>query len=942
MRKSQVSVFVLIALIIFILMGFLIFLDTSDNKETLPDIKKPNNDLIPLKENIDYCMQKQLRRALIIAGLKGGFIYEKGEYLIPSSIPEGIYDTDFISNMNLNWNNLLTKSLVHSQTEVYSPLLNDNLVLDDGRVIYNHSIVEDFEDFMFVEFAKCVDLETYEEEGFDLEYDKFYGKVTGYTPANNLFRVETLEGDVGDEVFIDLVGKKLDGHIIEIYDDYAIVQADQSGFTVDFELTDIYVINRNNTVNIDVIFEEDSVSSRLEFPITLNNNDNSIFFDDSYVTVNVRFSTLLKLSEYLLNEKYNNKAIDLTNETQFSNLVSNFDYMTNTDLTDIRLYRTVLNESDEEKKYVYSFIDEESKIMGYPYIFSFGYENHAPKIDLAALGNPILTDVNAIFMISTDFPVSYNLKPLTSDKQFIDNYLSYYVENFYSAPDATFSISSDGILNFEGYQEKKYSFDVSVTDGEAIRTHTFVFLTGLLDNENNGAANGCLEFYHNDIPNLYPVNEEFRRIYSYTSGDNHNLYAYYLYMEPTVASTMGFSSPGTLKFKDSCVYALLFDVKYEIKNKNTGAIINSGMGTEIAIPNAPYPLEITFTYIDRYSGNPSGTEPFVITLYPSSCLGPEDIPSTQQAIYGGTLSCCNTDVVRSTINANSPQPLVGSSVLKSSGIAMDAEAYFCLDMETMSSSAFGGFAFDTTSRVLWDDVQSDITSLFEGRIVSQCNGLSPVGTITSISGGSDYVSTASSVSSGSYAMPGGLTYPISLRKVTDASECEFCEIGPNSSDFKVLDDNGMVFYLGIKSLNTGSVGVIPTGSQYSSSYVLCEDPSIWFGSEDGSSWTTSAIGPSSSPSMMYKSRGFCYQGSNTCSGRVGSPGYEARNDHTPICTDYLFNGNSITSVGNTGWTCGSVPDACSTSCSCGTNCTTTCYYSATLYCSGGSCSNSQC
>ena len=83
--KTQISIFILVAIMIIFLFIFLINNNSSNNSKKIEENKNTvledsNSKLLNLKDSVDYCFEKQLRKAVIIAGTRGGFIYDNGEY----------------------------------------------------------------------------------------------------------------------------------------------------------------------------------------------------------------------------------------------------------------------------------------------------------------------------------------------------------------------------------------------------------------------------------------------------------------------------------------------------------------------------------------------------------------------------------------------------------------------------------------------------------------------------------------------------------------------------------------------------------------------------------------------------------------------------------------------------------------------------------------------
>lgn len=914
--KGQISVFIVMSIIILILFIFMIFYSFTKDKEPLnQDYKNHEAEIQVIKEKIDFCLQRELRRALIISGVRGGFIYDGGEYYSPSSIPSNTYNSEFISNMDLNWNYLQFNTLVHSQSDVFSPLIDSHLSINESGVIteiYSHSIKEDFEKFILDEFIKCDGLKNLEDLGYSLSYDVYSNNVEFYNPSSKTFIVKNFDAKIGDKVRISTPNLNLEGIVLSNFDDSVVVKGlFTENLNLDYDLSSVWISNENSNISVEVIFEDDKVSANLNFPVVFSSNENEFLFDNSFVTVPVRFSKLIDLSKHLLRSKYLDKEIDYFNESELKRILQKHTYVKNGGLGNTRFEITVVNETDDYKQYVYSFIDYDNKILGNPYVFSFGYVNKAPEIDPNRLANLDITEEGVLFIVSKNQRIELDLKTLTSDEQVIDNDFSYYLADSYDGFDATYSLTENGLLTFLGKQEKKFSFDIGVTDREATRIMPFVFLVGFPDNSDNSATIGCLRFRNFGVDNFFPINSKFKdKIFSYKDdNDYNNAYSYQLYVNPN-NPVSSFAQKSVVEFSLTCLLSPeVYEGEIKIINKETGQtirseILNNETG-EILIDSLPYTQELSVLVKDKRTNIPV-TQPYNLTIYPATCLGPEDLPANKQAILGGTMSCCDTNAVVNSVDSNSPRNFVTNDNLYSDNRKiLDAPTYFCHDVGTLylDNNVRDSQLNIHRNDVIWN-YNSKITSLFEANVVGVCNGLSAVGDVQSVAiAGSDTSLNSIGLSSSSGYVERNLQ--LNLKTVQSANSCEFCYIN-TYSDFNVVLDNGLVLRSGFKAVNeeadSKGVRVIPNSYETNDIYVKCSEEI--YRSNNGNIWDKLLIGDSEVKEEIHQSFGFCSQGSSLCSGRVNSPGSDVRYDNNPVCKNWYFDGESLDFKDNTGWVCG--------------------------------------
>lgn len=914
-------------------MIFLFSRDTQQKQDTIEisktQITSENNDkLITLKGKIDYCLDKQLKRAVIIAGLKGGFIYDKGEYYFPGTIPTNTYSKKFISNLDLNWNNLQSQTLVHSQAQVYTP------GIETTTSLYEHSIKEDIEKFISIEFLKCLEFENINDI-YIINQSDYLGVLNpsiDYT--NNLVKITDIDSKKNEQIEIVGVNQILIGIVQNTNKKEATVKFDNlqilSTLSAD-QIQNLSAINLNQSLNINVEINQEDVTAEINFPVKIDNKEFQTLFEKSKVQVKVRLKSLIDISKILLNYKYfTEKSIDYMNETSLSKVINQSTYFKTTSYKDIELRKTIIMDQDEHKKYIYSIIDKDSRILGNPYVFNFGYENIAPIVHFDSI-NPnfdIDTQNNIInFVTSKNYLIKYSLRDFTDEAQFWDHHTFKFREESYNGFDAKFSLDQYGNFSFIPYKEKLYSYDIYVTDEETTRKHTINFLTGFPDNKNNTAAIKCYRFTHSTDPNKFPVSQDLSGIQQYQTSDNvDHLFALSLYLDP--AKNYPSEVGNILEFSKSCVFIPeLYSSTAKLYNANTDQLINTQeltyqTGNNFATINLPtqnFPIKVSIEVKDK-TDNRLMTEPFNITIYPSNCLGPYESETSTG------LSCCNSALVKNAIlsgltgNDNTLKTLYNSAQkTPSSGIIYQKEIYLCFDP---SADEILNSEYDYENNVIWQDIKPDITSLFKSTLTLECQGKYPVAELNiksiTTSGGSNYGTIERLKISGITQIDTTFqNIPINIQNINNAQKCEFCEIEYTTSLGIIMNYNNKLYKLstGLVEQNpTAQVSTLPADA--SNTFVLCEDQ--WYGQES-STWLaiSGLFQKDGSAKSGYVSKSYCAPSTTECKPKTYTPTSKAITDSSSQCTDKYFDTNTqqVKSQPNTGWTCGSYISSY-TSCDC--------------------------
>ncbi len=849
-RKSQISIFIVIALIIIFSVSFLFFADFEDrkiqNKEGVEKAISQKQDLklFPVKDRVDFCLSHSLKRALILSGIRGGFIYDEGENYTKGTVES--YDTQFLELFNFSINNFYERSLIHSDYIVYSPFV----ALDSESIKYGtHRVDKDIEKFMMENFMECVDLSEYEEKGYDVLFLDSVGKVIDKSDlASGKIIVSGFDADVGDYVGFS-ENESVVGEITKVTD---------SGFEVEFK-EDVssglgkllgasnlpQVINLNKSISSKVYFQDkEKVTAQLNFPIRIMKEDFVTSYPGGYVDVPIRFSELLRISRFLLNKKVANRSLDLTDAGDLGEVSSSIKFAD----SGFKLKRVELvNEEnvDSYKSYIYSIEDEYSKILNRPFVLNFGYVNHAPLVD--ASDESIIVEGNDIvFYVVENENLELELTEYFYDPEFIDNYNFYFEGKVVNANNYNFELSSGGSVNFKSTSRGRFEVPIVVTDGEAKREYDLVFTTGLSDNENNGDAKGCFVFENEDKDN-FPIDFEFQdKIFEKVNSEEyHEVYGFSLN-----------SGSGSVRLKESC----LFDEdRYTAVWKENGKVV-SVSGNEYTFSGLTDFTQITVEVVN--SNNPgagSVITPYRFNIVPAGCLGPGNefsyfLGDDIETVIGGVGTCCDLKKVRDyDISTKSAVENIFNGEK-----AIDAEVYACLfDTD-----------FDYINNILWDEYGTDITSLFKGRLTATCKGTFP-----EVENNIDSVTTSGTKDIETFVLGSGESVELSLH--AEAGKCKFCDLeNIFTYDLELEAFPGVKFMLGFVDLNSGA-GVYPMppiiSEEDDDGNIIYSEPTPLFLCEDF--WTASTFEDFrelldwpvvDEPSDVYASKSYCSDTGDFC------------------------------------------------------------------------------
>ena len=810
--KGQISMFIIISVIVVFSMVFLVFMSNDLKKKEISQGTGVDTQdrVLFIKEYVDSCMEKQLEKALIVSGLKGGFIYgvPNGTYRW-SFIDPDPYPSYFIGNVDLDWNSLKW-NLVHAR-ELWIQKTVPYLAEDENRSIYNETVKSHFERYFFEEFGKnCQhNIERIEDLGFDFVNKDFSGKLElGFPVSYSQVIIKELDGEVGDRIIFNLDNKTYTGTInetqgvrrfnVELDPGQIITPSGNS-------LDDVSVYNLNSTATVNVSFNKDETEVKFLYSIVLNGSrGDSVEFVESVVSVPVRLRALKFLSEGLMVNKTNNRSINLSNSTQLNGILGNISksggraFIDNLSELTFKIHK--INDSPEYKEYVYYFFDDGSKILGNPYVYRFGYQNHAPIFNLSVLCTAIVDD-RCILAYTSDSGWSNStidfkarMDPEITDCSSGDCSDVRYID---LDPDDTFTLLPNGTYSFKVVKEGISSYDIQLSDGEAYTTQTVFFIAGTPRNRGNNDVADCLRFYSYDKPG-FPIDVD---LFGYNPDtDEGRIFPIYNNTEDRTTAFAYALYPGkyAIKVTEFCIMTDANEVTYWIDDGFQGSNSDGFIGP-LNTTSTPFEIKIQINPIS-HPNSPINDENYTLTVYPFRCLGPRALPGGKLGEENWFMTCCNTEILNKSINHESIRSsLVSNSrphrYFKDGGgpneFALNEDVYFCYDPYVNSQKRSRDLGYDRNfhSQNIFDYLSgSEITSLLKARVQIKCDGTSAVGNLTSIRGSSPLFPFQHVIGFGyDREIIEGLVNPdigASFNIVRGASMCQFCHI-PNSSNFVI-------------------------------------------------------------------------------------------------------------------------------------------------------------
>lgn len=932
LKKTQISIYIIIAVIILFLLILLIYFSTEEKITNLDygknKLEQNTEESLLVKNRIDFCLSNSLKKALIVSGLKGGYIYNRNEYMFGGIIPQNSYKIQMISNYNLNWNKLQSETLVYSSQIPTIPEISENSLILEGKNVFSHTMTQDYQRFINSEFMRCLNFDDLN-ESYEFNYTDYYGKVRAIDYLGNQLFVGEMDADIGDLILIDIEKRDIIGKVeSKTTDNQYIVKFNNLYLLQDESITtfeDLNVINLNKSLNLTIKFNYEDVSANLNYPIIIKNGDSLSSFKDTTVVVPVRIRALIEFAKEMINTKYyEEKDIEYSNPQKVYEALNKSEYFKTTPYKNFVINKKIIKNEKEIKQYVYSIVDKNSIINGNPFVLNFGYENIAPIIEFnSTIPNMKTGNETTVLFTSKDYLTTYDLREHTKEKQLFDQFKFYFEEQEYFSTDADFKITKEGIMTFMPKREKFYTYTIRVTDGETIRDHTIFFITGFPENKNNSEANRCIKLeVTTDLNRLFPINHQLKnKVFSYEKNGYHNLIGLRPYYPAGVINSPNKIGNNYLTFSKKCVYNEdLFTIKaYKLDssgNKVPITYTENGDDYKILLPDVT-------TNVDKYqfdvisSDGTVMTEPFRVDVYPASCMGPSEDETFLDK------SCCDVNAILSKIDNvvetgnDAGLSFLGTDILKNNELLIDEEVYLCYDVRAKTSSILS--TINPSENVIWNIFDNEITSLYESSIKIKCEGKYPlpeqnIVEIKPSSGGSNY-GKLTGISIQSIYDNNIKPIDVFLKKSVNAGKCQFCDLESESMkivlNYKNLNKNA-VFSIGLKSENpTPIVDFIPDNGNYTDVFILCDNKLYGTQNPVSKIWTDitsqSFYGKDSiSPTTFYISRGYCDLGSTNCLGRTNSPGSDSKSDLVGTCRDYYYQVPTKTSGFqlNTGWVCG--------------------------------------
>ncbi|MGV8151389.1 MAG: hypothetical protein ACP5NV_06715 [Candidatus Woesearchaeota archaeon] len=168
MRKAQVTLFVILGIVILVIAGFFIYLNYSKQGIVSPTRTEVSEDLKPIQQYVEGCMNSLARDAIIQLGMRGGYIDPEDEYLSGRIFLGGPLEKD----SDLAYISSEKKDAVAYWLYSYS-----YLGCDDCLIMSQTPYIEDIERQIAIYVSENIDLclqdfEPFNNSGYVLEHDE--------------------------------------------------------------------------------------------------------------------------------------------------------------------------------------------------------------------------------------------------------------------------------------------------------------------------------------------------------------------------------------------------------------------------------------------------------------------------------------------------------------------------------------------------------------------------------------------------------------------------------------------------------------------------------------------------------------------------------------------------------------------------------------------------
>ena len=587
-KKSQISIFLVIIAILFVLIAFLIIssnLDSRNNNKILQEESTQDVfNIYNFYESSQSCLGLASKKAILLVSLRGGIIYPNEntqEFL--GGLNTLNLNIDYVRNLNLEISSIQQFMLPSLSTK-------NNIVR-----LQKNNLIEEIEHYITRDFVECQSKSLDTTNLKNLSYSIINPSSVTKMGSQYSYSVNHLKARNGDSILLYTPQGSITNGIYNSTNQ-KIITNEQFNFDENI----IAIIN--DSFSIEVSLDENIFTSKIKTTDSFTSSSNQVDRGDIENTIETPFYTLLNDLDKILYEKMENRSFRLNNSDDISSLRLD----NNVKLT----IENVIDNNEEIFQFLILSHNDISKNYEFDSIVGI-YKNTAPIIDQNEFQK--FDDIKTDLSKETAF-----LMDKISHIEFEDNILHQGKFEFYQ--DNEIKLYPNGTLEVlvdEGF----FSKQLYVTDGELSTPFTINFNLGGSLNEKNSQFESCFEVTYNlgTLDTRYDAHNQFidnstRKIKLKRVQPSTN-FEWYGIVSRGTSNTVQVS----IDKNDECFSSLNFD---------------KTLPHTFTLSSANRQESITIRNLDG-GGNLIG-EPFVVNIGSTDCLGPAPIP-TQSGI--GT--CCD-------------------------------------------------------------------------------------------------------------------------------------------------------------------------------------------------------------------------------------------------------------------------------------------------------------
>ena len=775
LKNSQVSIFIVIGIILFLGVLFLI-LSSSSQEQQQRDLAEQIStaqefNIFNLQESAMSCLRLSTRKALLLVSARGGLIYPREESIEFLTAPNSLELTPiFAQNLGLE---------VASIDQFIFPGLTENLHISTAAVDRSE-IIKDIKHYIVRDFVNCHSVFL---EGID--YTNITYSIVDTSSRRSLdsgefaYRVDNLKIEEGGNISLFLEnGSIVNGTYISPSSEVLTSVSLAPGDNV------VAVVEEFFQIRVDV--SRSMVTSRIIAPDSFQAGNTQFDQNQIQATIQTPLFSLINNMRTLLTAKFFNRSIEFNNSNHLSDINFNMDLSLS------------INTIQREEGIIFQILK-----LGYAGegTFEFDefvslYRNTAPIISQDSI--EVRNDINANLLLNDMYFGGDRNNISDNEREFR---VVVYSERFKGFEDNEVKLFQNGTFELK-VNSGTFMREFYATDGELYTPFVVNFNLGEKTNVNNIDVGICIDVTYS-LSSLASGYDSINEFIDPTTRKVH--------LRNRISNTGEFEWFGVVASGSTNVVANLTPnpdcFTGPTPPSQTVSLSSSG-------PNNPRFITIP---------NPSGDRDFTLTLGATDCLGPSRV--TDNTGFG---SCCNFPQIQNLLSVNDFSTLYSTNFILPSGTIgfLSDTSRVCIGSE------------EPSQRNHWNNLSFLRTQFMSSQIKITCLGQSPIleENLIETQGQNDLAGIfdlihfqpdifGSHFSLGSNILTGSFRFNTTQDSGSPTgfiANCLMCESGKSNAIFEIQRGDGLNISIGTNNVIPAPDGIV-MGDRFNGSFTSSGD-----------------------------------------------------------------------------------------------------------------------